>query len=190
MRPFRQLATAVRLLLVATLLLGLGYPVALTLVGLALPSRANGSTISLDGRVVGSSLLGQAAPGAQWFQPRPSVSEYSGAVSGGSNLAASSDTQREAVAKRAAHLRAANPDAVGPIPPDALTASSSGLDPDISPAYAAWQAPRVAAARGLPLATVRGLIAAHTQNAVLGFIGQDRVNVTELNRALAQLPTR
>jgi len=189
MRPLRHLSAALRLLLVSTVALGLGYPLAITVAALAFPSQAGGSVVRLDGRVVGSSLLGQAATGPQWFQPRPSVSDYSGATSGGSNLAESSSTQRSAVAQRAAALRAANPDAVGPIPPDALTASSSGLDPDISPAYAAWQAPRVAAARGIPLSTVHRLIAEATRPAVLGFIGADRVDVTVLNLALAGLAT-
>ena len=183
----RHLLAALKMFLVATVALGLVYPLAITGVGLIFPGQANGSQISLHGRVVGSSLLGQELDGAQWFQPRPSASGYSGAVSGGTNLARSSAARQKAIADRTAALRAGNPRAVGPIPPDALTASASGLDPDISPAYAAWQAPRVAAARGIPLTTVQRLITDRTQHALLGFVGQDRVDVTELNLALAEL---
>ncbi len=138
----------------------------------------------MRGNVVGSSLLGQAAAGPQWFQARPSVSDHSGDTSGGSNLGPDAADLATAVAERETALRAANPDAPASIPPDALTASGSGLDPHISPAYAAYQVPRVAAARGLSVAQVQRLVAAHTQHAALGFIGQDRVNVTELNVAL------
>lgn len=188
MRVLRHLLPALKLLAIATVTLGLAYPLLVTVAGMAFPTQSGGSVVRLHGHVVGSSLLGQVDAGAQWFQPRPSTSDYSGAASGGTNLAESSATELADVAARAASLRAANPLAVGPVPADALTASASGLDPDISPAYAAWQAPRVAIARGIPLARVQALIAAHTQHAVLGFIGQDRVNVTELNLALAQLP--
>ena len=184
-----HLLAAFKMFVVATVVLGLVYPLAITVIGLALPKQANGSQITLNGRAVGSALLGQAFHGSQWFQPRPSASDYSGDTSGGTNLAESSATQEQDIADRAAALRAANPQAVGPIPPDALTASASGLDPDISPAYAAWQAPRVAAARGVPLARVQSLVAEHTQHALLGFVGQDRVNVVELNLALAGLTT-
>lgn len=183
----RHVLAASKLLLLSTLVLGIGYPLTILLVGTALSGQANGSTVTSGGEVVGSSLLGQSADDPQWFQPRPSASEYSGEASGGTNLAASDERAQAAVAERAAKLRAANPDAVGPIPPDALTASGSGLDPDISPGYAAWQAPRVAAARGIPLATLEHLIAEHTHEAVLGFVGQDRVNVTTLNLALATM---
>ncbi|HET7821570.1 MAG TPA: potassium-transporting ATPase subunit KdpC [Ornithinibacter sp.] len=180
----RQFAAAVKALLVLTVLLGVLYPAAVLGVGLLAPSQSHGSLISLRGNVVGSSLLGQAASGPQWFQARPSVSDYSGATSGGSNLGPDAADLASAVAERETALRAANPDAPASIPPDALTASGSGLDPHISPAYAAYQVPRVAAARGMSVAQVQRLVAAHTEHAALGFIGQDRVNVTELNVAL------
>lgn len=180
----RQLWAALKALLVLTLVLGVAYPATILAAGLALPGQARGSLIEVDGKVVGSSLLGQAAEGPQWFQARPSASDQSGDTSGGSNLGPSSAQLATDVAEREAALRAANPDAPAAIPPDALTASGSGLDPHISPEYAAYQAPRVAKARGMALAQVRALVAAHTDGAALGFIGQARVNVTELNVAL------
>jgi len=181
----RQLFAALKALLVLTVLLGVLYPAAVLAVGLVLPGQAKGSLIEVDGKVVGSSLLGQAAEGPQWFQARPSVSDQSGDTSGGSNLGPSSEELASTVAEREAALREANPDAPTAIPADALTASASGLDPHISLEYAAYQAPRVAAARGMSLEQVQAFIADHTQKAALGFIGQDRVNVTELNVALA-----
>jgi K+-transporting ATPase ATPase C chain len=185
--PFlRQAIAAVRLLVVMTVLLGVGYPAVVTLVAQVFPAQANGSLVTLDGRVAGSSLLGQQTEGDQWFQPRPSASDYSGKTSGGTNLSPASAAQADAVAKREADLRAANPDAVGPVPADALTASASGLDPHISVAYALWQVPRVAKARGLDASVLQALIAASTDHAGLGYIGQDGVNVTRLNLALAQ----
>lgn len=182
----RQALAGLRLLLVMTVLLGIGYPLVVTLVAQAMPAQANGSLITTaDGRVVGSSLLGQAFDGPQWFQGRPSASDYSGTTSGGSNLSPASGKQRDARADREAQARAANPDATGPVPEDALTASASGLDPHISLAYALWQVPRVASATGLDAGRLRTLIAAATEPAPLGFLGQDGVNVTRLNAALA-----
>ncbi len=180
----RQLSAAVKALLVLTVLVGVLYPAVILAVGLVVPGQANGSLIEVGGKAVGSSLLGQAAQGPQWFQARPSVSDQAGDTSGGSNLGPSSQDLATAVAEREAALRAANPDAPATIPADALTASGSGLDPHISPQYAAYQAPRVAKARGMSVQQVNTLIADHTQEAAFGFLGQDRVNVTELNVAL------
>ncbi len=180
----RQLAASLKALLVLTLVAGVLYPAAILAVGLVVPSQANGSLIEVDGKVVGSSLLGQAAEGPEWFQARPSASDHSGDTSGGSNLGPSSEELATQVSEREAALREANPDAPATIPADALTASASGLDPHISPEYAAYQVPRVAAARGMSVEQVQQLVAAHTQHASLGFLGQDRVNVTELNIAL------
>ena len=129
----RQLFAALKALLVLTVLLGVLYPAAILAVGLVLPGQAKGSLIEVDGKVVGSSLLGQAAEGPQWFQARPSVSDQSGDTSGGSNLGPSSEELASTVAEREAALREANPDAPTAIPADALTASGSGLDPHISP---------------------------------------------------------
>jgi len=170
-----------------TVILGVAYPAAVTLLAQAFPAQANGSLIvDARGRVVGSELLGQAFDGARWFQPRPSASDYSGQSSGGSNLSPVSERQVAARAQRERVLRAANPDAVGPVPEDALTASASGLDPHISLAYAHWQVPRVAAATGLSVATLHTMIDAATDPAPWGFLGQAGVNVTRLNLALSQ----
>lgn len=182
----RQLAAAAKALLVLTVLVGVLYPAGITLVALVVPDQANGSLIRVDGTVVGSSLLGQAADGPQWFHARPSASDHTGDTSGGSNLGPNAADLAPAVAERETALRAANPEAPAMIPPDALTASASGLDPHISPAYAMWQAPRVAQARGIPLDVLRRTIAAHTEHPTLGFIGTDRLNVTELNADLAR----
>lgn len=182
----RQLWAGLKALLVLTLVLGVLYPAAILAVGLVVPGQAKGSLIEVDGKVVGSSLIGQAAQGPQWFQARPSASDYAGDTSGGSNLGPNAEDLATAVSEREAALRAANPDAPTAIPADAVTASGSGLDPHISPAYAAYQAPRVAAARGLTVEQVQAVIDAHTQHAALGLLGTDRVNVTELNVALAR----
>lgn len=182
----KQLWAATRALLALTLLLGVAYPLVVTVAALALPGRAHGSLVTVDSHPVGSALLGQAATGPQWFSARPSASEYAGDTSGGSNWGPAAPQLATDLASREAALRAANPQApAGPIPADALTASASGLDPHISPAYAAWQAPRVAAARGLSLADVQHLIDTHTTHGELGFLGADRVDVTTLNAALA-----
>lgn len=133
-----------------------------------------------------STALGLAVDGPQWFHARASASDHAGDTSGGSNLGPNAADLATAVAEREAALRAANPDAPAVIPPDALTASASGLDPHISPAYALVQAPRVAQARGIPLDELRRTIAAHTEHPALGFIGTDRVNVAELNADLAR----
>lgn len=182
----KQLWAALRALLVFTVILGIGYPLVITAAARALPRQADGSMIVVDGREVGSSLLGQPEAGPQWFQARPSASQHSGQTSGGTNWGPDAPDLATVIGDREKALREANPEApAGPVPADALTASASGLDPHISPGYASWQAPRVAAARGMPLAQVQSLIEAHTEHRVLGFLGEDRVNVTTLNVALA-----
>ena len=125
--------------------------------------------------------------GAAWFQGRRSASQYAGSTSGASNLGPNDAAQAKALADARAALVAANPSAAGPPPADALTASGSGLDPDVSPAYALWQVPRVSAAHGLSAGVVTNLVATHTKGRTLGFLGEPRVNVTELNAALAAL---
>ncbi|GAB79208.1 K+-transporting ATPase ATPase C chain [Austwickia chelonae] len=185
----RQWGAALRMLLCCTVLLGVAYPLAITAVArTVVPDRADGQQVVHQGRVVGSALLGQDSPGADWFQPRPSHPGRSGENSGGSNLSPVSDEHRAIVRQRAQELRRDNPDAPEEIPADALTASASGLDPQISPEYARWQAPRVAAARGLPVGVVRDLVEQHVRGRSLGFLGQPRVNVLELNVAVAQVP--
>ncbi|HEU4331141.1 MAG TPA: potassium-transporting ATPase subunit KdpC [Lapillicoccus sp.] len=186
----RQLSAALRMLLVLTVLCGIAYPLVVLGVGQAVAhDRANGSLVDRDGTVVASMSLGQQVTDPQWFQGRRSASEYAGDTSGGTNLGPNDAKQAQALAEARDALIAANPNADGPPPADALTASASGLDPDISVAYATWQVPRVAAARGLPTDRVQSLVDDHTKGRLLGFLGQPRVNVTELNLALADLAT-
>jgi potassium-transporting ATPase KdpC subunit len=184
----RQAWAGLRLLLVMTVLVGVLYPAVITVIAqLAVNRQANGSLVTdSHGQVVGSALLGQKFDDPKWFQSRPSASDYSGDTSGGSNLSPASQKQLEARAQREADLRASNPEAVGPVPEDALTASASGLDPYISVAYAQWQIPRVAKAREMSPADLQRMIDAATDHALLGYIGQDAVNVTELNLALGE----
>ena len=187
----RQLGASARMMLLLTLALGVLYPAALWGVGQAVaPAAANGSLVEHRGTVVGSSLVGQTFTGPQWFQGRPSAVDDSGDASGASNLPADDPRQVKAVAERKAALLRANPQATGPVPADALTASGSGLDPHISVAYALWQVPRVAAARSLTTAQVTQLVRQHTQGRTLGFLGEPRVNVLELNLALDGLGSR
>jgi len=179
----KQSVAGLRAMLVLTALLGVLYPAVVWGIGQVVArDQAAGSLVSLGGRVVGSSLLGQQWQGDEWFHSRPSASDDAGDTSGGTNLGPGPDLDTE-VAKRA---QAAGLDA-STAPADALTASGSGLDPHVSPAYAAAQVERVAAARGLDVGQVRSLVAAHTQGRDAGFLGQPRVDVLELNLALARL---
>ncbi|MEW1955886.1 potassium-transporting ATPase subunit KdpC [Terrabacter sp. NPDC080008] len=178
----KQSWAALRAMLVLTALFGLLYPAVILGVGQVVArDQSAGSLVRVHGAVVGSSLLGQQWAGDQWFHGRPSASGYSGDTSGGSNLSGSALAAE--VGKRA---QAAGLDP-GTAPADALTASGSGLDPDVSPAYALSQVPRVATARGLDPTRVRALVDAHTSGRQLGFLGQPRVNVLELNLALDAL---
>lgn len=169
-----------------TLVLGGAYPLAVTGIAQGLFSnQANGSLVrDADGQVVGSALIGQPFAEARYLHPRPSAAGdgYDAMSSSGSNLGPLNPDLKTAVAERAAAIRAE--DGVGVIPADAVTASGSGLDPDISPAYARLQAQRIADARGVPVEQVQGIIEAHTEGALLGFIGQPHVNVLLTNRAL------
>lgn len=187
----RQLRAAVRAVLLATLVLGLAYPLVVTgIAQLVAPSRAEGSLVEVDGRVVGSALIGQSftdadgTPLPQYFQPRPSASGYDGAASGGSNLGPNSPELAGLVAQRRAEVAAFNGVDPADVPPDAVTASASGLDPDISPEYAAIQVERVAGARGADPAEVRALVDDATAGRDLGVIGAPHVRVLELNLAL------
>lgn len=169
-----------------TALLGLAYPLAVTGVAqAAFPAQANGSLVrDAGGRVIGSALIGQAFAKPEYFHGRPSAAGngYDAAASSGSNMGPLNDKLIDREKADAAALRAENPGAV--IPADAVTTSASGLDPDISPANARFQAPRIAKARGVPENEVTALIDRQIQRPVLGFIGQPRVNVLALNRAL------
>ncbi len=179
--------SALVLLVTMTALTGLAYPLGVTAVArLAFPEQAGGSLIARDGHVVGSELIGQAFTRPGYFHGRPSAAGegYDAANSGGSNLAPSSAKLAETVAARVAALKAENPGETGPVPADLVTASASGLDPDISPAGAAWQVARVAAARGVSPAEVQALVARHTLGREFGLLGEPRVNVLKLNLAL------
>jgi potassium-transporting ATPase KdpC subunit len=169
-----------------TALLGLAYPLAVTGVAqAAFPAQANGSLVrDADGKVVGSALIGQTFAKPEYFHGRPSAAGngYDAAASSGSNMGPLNDKLIDRETTEAAALRAENPGAV--IPADAVTTSASGLDPDISPANARFQASRIAKARGVPENEVTALIDGQVQQPLLGFIGQPRVNVLALNRAL------
>lgn len=169
-----------------TVLLGLAYPLAVTGVAqAAFPAQANGSLIrDTGGQVVGSALIGQAFSKPEYFHGRPSAAGggYDASASSGSNLGPLNETLIARQKADAAALRAENPGAA--IPADAVTTSASGLDPDISPANARFQAPRIAKARGVSQEALTALIDAQVQPPLLGFIGQPRVNVLALNRTL------
>ena len=169
-----------------TALLGLAYPLAVTGVAqAAFPAQANGSLVrDASGRVIGSALIGQAFAKPEYFHGRPSAagSGYDASASSGSNMGPLNETLIARQKADAAALRSENPRAM--IPADAVTTSASGLDPDISPANARFQAPRVAQARGVPEKAVLATIEQHVDQPLLGFIGQPRVNVLMLNRAL------
>ena len=192
----RQYWVAIRAMLVFTVVLGVGYTAVVTAVGqAALPGRANGSLIEVDGESIGSSLIGQSFADAdraalpEWFQSRPSAAGdgYDGGASSGSNYGPESEDLLAAIEqRRSAIIELEGVDSRG-IPADALTASASGLDPHISPAYALLQAARVAEARGLAEARVRALVEEHLSGRDLGYLGEETVNVLELNVALARL---
>lgn len=177
---------AIAMMALFTLLLGLAYPLAVT--GIAhsvFPRQASGSLVrDAGGRVVGSALIGQAFAGETYLHPRPSAAGdgYDAAASSGSNLGPLNSALAARVAESAQAIRA--DDGAGGIPADAVTTSASGLDPDVSPAYARLQAARIARARGVPVQQVQTIIDGQTQGALLGFVGQPRVNVLLTNRAL------
>jgi potassium-transporting ATPase KdpC subunit len=188
MNMLRQTLAGLWMLLALTVVFGLGYPLLMTGVGqVAFHDTANGSMVQVQGKDVGSSLIGQEFKGAQWFRSRPSAGSYDVLASGGTNLGPNSPDLLKAVQKARAQIAQEDGVAPGTVPPDAVTSSASGLDPDISPAYADIQVARVAEARGLAVADVQHLVDAHTQGRILGFLGEPRVNVLELNLALAQL---
>lgn len=182
------LQPAITLFAVLTLLTGVVYPLVVTGIGqLLFPRAANGSILAVDGKPVGSALIGQSFTAAQYFWGRPSATgpfPYNAVVSSGSNLGPLNPALAEAVKARIAALKAADPGNDGPVPVDLVTASGSGLDPDISLAAARYQAARVANARSLPADTVQALIEQHAQRPWLGFLGEPRVNVLRLNLAL------
>lgn len=188
-----QIRPALVAFIALSALTGLAYPLGITGLARALfPHQAEGSLVRRDGQVIGSEWIGQSftAPRDFWGRPSATVDAqgrplpYNGANSGGSNLAPSNPDLRKAVQGRIAALRAADPEATGPVPVDLVTASGSGLDPHISPASALFQVHRVALARELDEATVRRLVAAHVEGPQWGVLGEPRVNVLKLNLAL------
>ena len=191
MRTFIQtLRPAIVLFVLLGIVTGLLYPLAVTGAGSALfPAQATGSLVQHGGRTVGSSLIGQPFSDPANFWGRPSATAdgpYNGKASGGSNLGPLNPALADAVRTRVAALRAADPGNTAPVPVDLVTASASGLDPHISRAAADWQTARVARARGLPEPQVRALVDRLAQRSPDGLPGEPRVNVLDLNLALAQ----
>ena len=183
----RQSWAGLRVLLLFTVVLGIAYPLAVTGVSqVAFGDQADGSLVRHDGEIVGSSLIGQAFEGDEWFHSRPSAAGdgYDPLASSGSNLGPESADLLATVEERRAAVAAENGVDPSDVPPDAITASGSGLDPHISPAYARLQVARVAEARGLAADAVADLVSEHTDGRILGILGGERVNVLELNLAL------
>jgi potassium-transporting ATPase KdpC subunit len=201
---FRQHIAALRTLLVFTVICGIVYPLAMWGIGqVAFHNQANGSLVTYNGKVVGSSLLCQefvnakGDPLPQYFQPRPSNAAESSEPtdygcdptdSGATNLGPTNPVLVKQIQQRQQQISAFDHVAISQIPPDAVTASGSGLDPDISPQYADIQVARVAAARHLPVAVVQALVNKYTQGRNLGILGEPRVDVLNLNIALDELP--
>ncbi|MBK8275599.1 MAG: potassium-transporting ATPase subunit KdpC [Nitrospira sp.] len=187
-----HLRPALTMLLLMTVLTGVVYP--LTVTGLAqlfFQEQANGSVIVREGKVIGSNLIGQYFDKPEYFWTRPSATTpfpYNAAASGGSNLGPTNPVLIEAVKARVIALRAADPGNDVAIPVDLVTSSGSGLDPHISPAAALYQVKRVARARGLDEAVVRTLLSEHTEERQFKLLGEQRVNVLQLNLALDALP--
>ncbi len=183
-----QILPALRMVAVLSVLTGVAYPLLVTgLAQLVFPGPANGSLIQSDGKAVGSALIGQPFDHPKYFWSRPSATSpqpYNAMGSTGSNQGARNPALADAVSGRIKALRDADPGNAAPVPVDLVTASGSGLDPDISIAAAAYQAPRVARVRGLSVDQVMELVAEHAQGRTLGVLGEPRVNVLTLNLAL------
>ena len=178
----KNVLIAIRFTLVTTAVFGLGYPLLVTGISQALfPKQANGSLIEKNGQIVGSRLIGQGFSGDKYFHPRPSYAGngYDPTASGGSNLGPTNQALVTRVQQDVAKWQQENPGV--PIPADLVTASGSGLDPDISPASAEFQVSRVAKARGISAEELRRIVAKHTQPRQYGIFGESRVNVLELN---------
>jgi len=183
----RHLAPAVTITIVTVALFGIVYPLVMTLLAqLMFHSQANGSMVYVHGKPVGSAIIGQLWTKPQYFQGRPSAAGkgYDPTSTGATNLGPTSKKLIDATRAAIVALKKANPDAGGPVLMDLVTSSASGIDPDISPEAAYYQAPRVAKARGLSVDVVNALIASHVHARVLGFLGEPRANVLELNLAL------
>jgi K+-transporting ATPase ATPase C chain len=188
MFAFSEIVPALRMLVVLTALTGIVYPLVVTgIAQVAFPRAANGSLIVVNGKTLGSELIGQPFDDPKYFWSRPSATSpqpYNGAASGASNQGARNPALADAVKDRIKALRDADPDNKAPVPVDLVTASGSGLDPHISVAAAEYQVARVAKARGLPGEKVRSLVAQNIEGRTLGLLGEPRVNVLPLNLAL------
>jgi K+-transporting ATPase ATPase C chain len=181
----KQLLTSIWMTIATTILLGIIYPLVVTgLAQVLFHDKANGQLIERNGEAIGSRIIGQAFAGPTYFHSRPSAAGngYDAANSGGTNLAPTNQKLIDRVKNDAEALRKENPNE--PVPVDLLTTSASGLDPDITPAAAEFQVPRVARERGLTEAALRALVSQHTRGRDLGLLGEPRVNVLELNLAL------
>jgi K+-transporting ATPase ATPase C chain len=192
MTMFGQLLPAVRMLVVLSILTGVIYPYLVTgIAQVAFPRAANGSLIVDNGKAIGSSLVGQPFDDPKYFWSRPSATSpqpYNGAASSGSNQGPRNPALADAVTGRIKALRDADPDSKSPVPVDLVTASGSGLDPDISVAAAEYQIHRVAVARGVSEDKVRTLVAENATGRTFGIFGEPRVNVLNLNLALDRAP--
>jgi len=181
----QHIRPAVMMILVMTLITGLLYPLGFTaLAGAIFPHQAAGSLVTVDGKVIGSELIGQQFASDKYFHGRPSVAGngYDAANSSGSNFSPTAKKLKDRIAADAAKLRAENPSM--PVPDDLVTASASGLDPDITPTGALFQVPRIAKARSLPESQIQALVQSHTQDRLFGLLGEPHVNVLKLNLAL------
>ena len=189
MNPVMQtLRPALSVFALLTALTGVAYPLLVTgIAQAAFPQAANGLVLRVDGKAVGSALIGQSFSAPRYFWGRPSATSpmpNNGVASGGSNLGSNNPALLNAVKDRVAALRSADPGNTQPVPVDLVTASGSGLDPEISLAAASYQAPRIARARGIGDTTLRALIEQQAQRPWLGIVGEPRVNVLQLNLAL------
>jgi len=183
----RHLAPALVFTIVSVIAFGIIYPIVMTLIAEAIfPAQAGGAYVYKNGTAVGSDIVGQLWAKPQYFHGRPSAAGngYDPTSTGGTNLAPTSKKLIDATKATIAALRKENPDATGPIPMDLVTSSASGIDPDISPQAAYYQAPRVAKARSMTVSAVESIVAANVQPRELGFLGEPRVNVLALNLAL------
>ena len=183
----KELKSAIIITFILTIITGIVYPLAITGIAQTIfHKQAKGSLIERDEKVIGSEIIGQNFTKPEYFHPRPSQNSYDAANSGGSNLGPTNPALADRLKKDAETFRKDNPDYTGPIPADAITASGSGLDPEISPANALAQAARVAKARGSSTDAMQSLVVVNTQQRNLGVLGEPRVNVLKLNMALDQ----
>ena len=186
----KHLITAILYTVITAIVLGLGYPLAITgLAHVLFPRQAAGELITRNGEVIGSHLIGQSFTGPSYFHSRPSAAStgYDAGASSGSNLG---PTSKALIDRTQANVTAEQTSSTSPVPIDLVTASASGLDPDISPAAALYQIPRIAHKRHLTETTLTNLVAAHTTPRQFGLLGEPRVNVLDLNLALDTLPSK